>query len=381
MGEAKVSDVVSHLYEAVVQGNSLETPLNMIARTFPDIRFAFQSQCVIHNNFYQLDVLNFDDDAMSDFAEMAHLNPFPKYVMQASMHRIGRTAAFVSPEQIEKTEFYDGFFRKRDEINRGSAIILHRRSTDSAFFVANIPGKYSEHDELALNGFLDATRPHFQNAFSLLLELNKRRQETIIESFWLDQIPTIAFVVDDQLKLLRKNSRAEAFLNDRQEVRLDRNHQVALVHNKDRKRFHDLVRQASSADRPSEPIRLTSSPGQSKLAYAVPIGSEHAGPFIVRPPRAEKQNVLVLVFDPQDIAPSSVDALRMGLGLTERESAVVQSLIDGNSLRDAADGLGITYNTARNHMAMATDKTGANSQTAIVKMGTQVLSRMPGKGR
>ena len=65
-------------------------------------------------------------------------------------------------------------------------------------------------------------------------------------------------------------------------------------------------------------------------------------------------------------------------GVSERESALIQELIYGSTLREAADRLGIAYNTARNQLASVHTKTGTRSQSDVVRLGAQILARLPG---
>lgn len=375
MMSAGAKHLCAELYTSVVSGRGFNPALTSISDISPDIRLAFQSQCLVRNNYHQINTYNFDKNALEEFNEVSHLNILPKYLMQCPMNKIGQTSRFLTAHQIEKTDFYDAFLKKRDGINRASAIILHREYTDSAIIVAHFPKRFSERDELVFNALLEAIRPQFQNAFSLLLQLNKRKSRSPNADFFLEQIPTIAFVLSAQHRIRFSNARAEKFFDDTGETKIINGGKLELLNRADQACLETIVAKASTTQVPQGPVRLSGTSGRFRMLFAIPMETGNDASSIVVPFIEKKPDILVLLFDPADIPATSTNVLQMGLGLTERESAVVRKLIDGHSLRETSEALGITYNTARNHIAAATDKTGANSQTTVVKMGTQILSR------
>jgi len=127
---------------------------------------------------------------------------------------------------------------------------------------------------------------------------------------------------------------------------------------------------------PVGPIPLMDNGHPGPFFFVLPIQHKdqlHPGlaPFL-----APRLPLLVTVFDPGDVPKSSEKILSTAFGLTDREALLVQQLILGVSLKQAAENLQITYNTARNHLASATSKTGAHSQADIVRRGTQLLAKL-----
>lgn len=55
-------------------------------------------------------------------------------------------------------------------------------------------------------------------------------------------------------------------------------------------------------------------------------------------------------------------------GLSEGQFKVARNIADGVGLKAAAEALGITVNTARTHLSRLYEKTGVNSQTALVRL-------------
>ncbi|MFN3936237.1 MAG: LuxR C-terminal-related transcriptional regulator [Gemmobacter sp.] len=57
-------------------------------------------------------------------------------------------------------------------------------------------------------------------------------------------------------------------------------------------------------------------------------------------------------------------------GLTPREAAIAGRIVAGQSLREAADALGIALSTARTHLQRIFDKTDTRSQAALIRLAT-----------
>lgn len=80
---------------------------------------------------------------------------------------------------------------------------------------------------------------------------------------------------------------------------------------------------------------------------------------------------LVLIDDPEDVPQPSPEAIAATLGLTSAEGRLCALLVAGRRLDQAATELGIAHETARTHLKSAFRKTGARSQTDLVRLVLQ----------
>ena len=62
------------------------------------------------------------------------------------------------------------------------------------------------------------------------------------------------------------------------------------------------------------------------------------------------------------------DLLRGAYGLTMAEARLALAIVAGRKLRDVADELGITFATARTHLARIFHKAGVTSQVQLVRL-------------
>lgn len=83
--------------------------------------------------------------------------------------------------------------------------------------------------------------------------------------------------------------------------------------------------------------------------------------------------VVLLIVDPENMRPAAIDVLKRAFGLTRREAALASVLSTGKPIDEAADEIGMAYETARSHLRRIFDKTQTSRQTELMT----VLARLP----
>lgn len=81
-----------------------------------------------------------------------------------------------------------------------------------------------------------------------------------------------------------------------------------------------------------------------------------------------RPTVAVCLFDGETGSTTNTDVLQTLFGLTVREAQIGLHLAQGRTLRETADELAITLETARSHLKHALHKTGAKNQGALIRM-------------
>ena len=76
----------------------------------------------------------------------------------------------------------------------------------------------------------------------------------------------------------------------------------------------------------------------------------------------------LFVSDPEATIPTPGEILAGLHGLTAAESRLVQCLLQGKRLKDAAEELAITANTAKTHLKRIFRKTETNSQSELIRL-------------
>ncbi|MBO6510163.1 MAG: hypothetical protein JJ866_20925 [Roseibium sp.] len=373
---ADYTDLLHKIYSSALLDNGLSGVLSDLAKAYPDLPISYQAQCVYRNRFYDAAIFNHEHNVEQHLANAVSANPFPPIALKCDMAQVAVTSDYISPDDVERMDFYDEVLSHHRQINRAFGIILHRQGEDSAFVAANLPKSMGPREERHVLELFRFLRPHLQGAFSLLLETSKRATRIPNPEFWLDQIPTAACILSPGGKIEHLNRQAEHAFRNGGRLHIDRMVHLTARDGHARRLFQDALARASRDSLPVGPISLAPRKQAGPFFFVLPIHhtrSIHPGlaPFI-----EPTLPLLVTYFDPDDAPRQSETILSAALGLSERESLLVQKLILGSSLREAADLLQISYNTARNQLASATSKTGSSSQSDIIRRGTQVLARL-----
>jgi DNA-binding CsgD family transcriptional regulator len=82
----------------------------------------------------------------------------------------------------------------------------------------------------------------------------------------------------------------------------------------------------------------------------------------------DRPSVLVFVADPDQQIKPATSLLRECYGLTTAEARLAMPLIEGHSLKEAADICGVTHNTAKSQLKSIFVKTNVRRQSELVKV-------------
>lgn len=369
--------LVHKLYSASLLDGGLSHVLQDLAGAYPVLPISYQAQCVHQNTLYEGAIFNHGPDALQHLSSAQSVNPFPPLALRAPMSRVCVTSEHIRPQDIENTDFYDEYLKPHGEINRAFGVILHRQGEDSAFVAANLPKHMKQREEDHVLGLFEFLRPHLQGAFSLLMKIKEREIHVQAGGFWLEQIPAAAFVVTPQCKVLHMNGQAERMTGMGRAFQIDRSVRLSAVGRLARNTLEASVRKAHLLQRPLGPLGLNGGRDGGPLVFVMPIRFQDQVHSSLAPFVNHSMPLLVTILDPAETPRSSNEVLRMAFGITEGESRLVNELLSGGSLREAAERLGISYHTARNQLASATSKTGAHSQSEIVGLASRLLSRLP----
>lgn len=353
----------------------IDSSIYDLSKIFPELLFGFQSQCVKYNKYYHTSFFNIDDELLDDFEKFKLVNPFPRAATYATFDKVASSKQLLDQDMIERNEFYQNVCRPRNQLDHGYGIMLHRQGSDAAFISVMVPKDYPAEDEARLLEVLEQVRPHFQNAFQMLLSLNRRRADTGTRSYWLDRIPTAAFVLDKHLHVLEMNINAEHFLDRSSTLKIEKGALLSGNSGSVNTDLERLVGAALGQKGPAAPMTIKTNSG-----FAIFLEASAIPPPADVPPSLfeflkHPQHVLLIAFDPSEEAVLDIELLSSTLGLTEREAMLTGELINGLTLRESADRLEMSYNTARKHIANATGRGGLRSQADLIRLGTSILAR------
>jgi DNA-binding CsgD family transcriptional regulator/PAS domain-containing protein len=268
-----------------------------------------------------------------------------------------------------RTEFYQEYLRPQQLLHWLCGIVCRRDAEFWYLTAARQPARpgFGDTDKSRLGRLL----PHIQRALELSWELAHERGARHVLLDVLDQLPTAIVVVDAQARPVMINAAAEAILALGDGMLVSSKRLGALWH-AEGARLAQLIASACGAA-----ANGGSAGAGGHLTITRPSGFR---PFlvIVSPlPRADYDDVgrrrpvaAVVIKDLQAEPPTSAASRReiaKLYELTPAEERLLDLILDGSGLFEAAEQLGVSRNTARTHMKRIYAKTGTRRQAELVR--------------
>jgi DNA-binding CsgD family transcriptional regulator/PAS domain-containing protein len=270
----------------------------------------------------------------------------------------------MSESELRDTPFYAGFMHEA-RIGHGMALCMHANGReDLALLTINRDwqgGTYSEQESELARSLL----PHLCNAYALQQQLGWLHDESRSFHAALDQLTDGVLLLNARGQLrfcnvVAQRMEADHLFGRRPDGRLH-------LHNPaDEQALQRALPQlcASQASRPLiQPLHgpdglLT---GTIKFCPASMVAGTQWSEFDIR--------VIAFV---KSVAPGNAAGLRTDLqnqwGFTAAEAQLAQSLMQGQSLAEAADQGGVTINTVRTQLRSLFDKTQTRRQAELIRL-------------
>ncbi len=271
----------------------------------------------------------------------------------------------VSDEELERSEFYNDFFRRFD-MHYSFGIKTTFAPDRAPIYLSCQRSKrlpaFTERDGAVLKLLL----PHLQRAFALHHQMISMRSGMAALGASLDMFDHAVFGLDQTGRVVLSNPHGEALLRTGDGL-VHRDGHLAACSPAQDQHLQSLLRSVLAPELSlglssgsalllnrasgSPPLRVTVVPFVSSLA----IGH---GAVVA----------LMLVSDPNS-RPTPRSALLQALyGLTPTETRVAAHLLQGIELREASERLRMSLETARFHLKRIFAKTGTRRQTELVRL-------------
>jgi DNA-binding CsgD family transcriptional regulator len=364
----ELSGLIGQLYDCAVQPELWPQTLNSIKKSLDlavlqvvsvDANHLRQGQAVQTLAFKTL----FEHNWVNDFAR--HFNKIPggSDWFETDIDVPVSQMQLVSEADFRESEFYRDWIAPRGLRDTCTMHLVKRDHLICALTASGSEKRelFSDHDR----DMMRQLAPHIRRSLMIGDMLDEGNYKLSLYRDILDRISTGVMIVSHGAKLVYANGAAEDLLRSGQNLKV-RNGQVESAYSAFAGGFRAALDRACS-DNDSEignfgnGIPLPSREGETAVCYVLPLGkSDHRrslGPG----------HAAVFISAAGSNMPPSQEILSALSGLTSRESRIALMIADGSTPADAAGKLGVTMNTMRTHLSRIFDKTGANSQPALVR--------------
>ncbi len=266
--------------------------------------------------------------------------------------------------EFERTEFYNDFFRPNN-MHHTFGIKVPLGDLPPAYMSCQRPKTaeaFAEREGLVYEMLM----PHLQRALMLYVQFTQTQSKVLGLESALDSLGHAVFGLDRAGRVILSNRRAEAIVQSAAAIRLDRGRLVSVFPEQNRrlqKCLSDAVAVGAGMGlSPGSSLLLNSKSHNSPLRIA-------ATPFIsALPGNSAQLAALVFVSDPAS-SPQSRGAILTALyALTPMETRVADLLLTGMEVREVANSLSISVETARFHTKRVLTKTGTRRQAELMRL-------------
>jgi len=277
---------------------------------------------------------------------------------------------FASPDEIKKTAFYQDFAGRHQatwsvglRLLVGSdewVLVLYRSEKQGSFETS----EYRSLLQMAAEARQTATLSHHLS-YGRALGLN--------DAF--DMIGCASILLDRSGRVFRTNTKAQAYIPDRLIITRNRivSHRFGETAEIERL-VHDLLFNTADAN-VKPPSVIISSP------MAPPVIIQGVGLSGILSDAFSDARVLLFIIDPfSERASAPIDELKKFFHLTQKEAELVWHLGQDRPLTEAAERLGVSYETVRTQLKGVFARTNTKKQSEIISLLARLSFRVNGDG-
>jgi DNA-binding CsgD family transcriptional regulator len=314
-------------------------------------------------------------------AYLAHYSSRVAWVKTAVPSRpVGKATpseAVIRRSDLFKTEWGNDFLRPQGLIS-GIGVTVFRERDQLMSAGLFVPEK-AEAKQAAHVALVQRVTPHLQRALKVNRQLSGAdfRWQAAEECF--DRLAVGVVMLSPNMTIRFANAEAERILRQQDGLGRDRDGRLLAGSSDDDALLRASVRslaadpQATEADRGSV-LRIR------RRSVERPYGVLVAA---ARPPHGlfgrEERSVILFISEGQSREPSR-EQLATTFGLTLAESRLLQVLLQGHGLTEAADRLGNSVNTAKTHLRALFEKLDCSRQSDLVRTVTSHPVWLAGRG-
>ncbi len=309
--------------------------------------------------------INFDQRVVDDYVGgIASLDPTVRYLLAHPKATLVHDA-MLGPGQDEDTRKYLDWHERnvetryrlvaQCELGPGlqAGVALHRAQAVGRFDRAEI-------DRFSL------INEHLRRALAVSAKLGSLEARRRLTADLLDRSHSAIILLDANSKIVLMNRTAEDLVSRADGIRTSAGG-IHLALAQEDERLQMLMARASALQQSErsfgEVMRVTRPSGFRP--YGIWVGG------IANPPAAMsafRPALWVFINDPERSTAPSVPQLQSLFGMTQAEAKLAVHLADGDSLKAAAEELGITYGTARTRLIQIFQKTDTQSQGQLIHL-------------
>lgn len=289
------------------------------------------------------------------FRHYSSVNPWvPKQIPELPVPNVLDAESFLPISELKRTEFYNDWGRRNDVVHTIGVNL--RVANGKLLYLSLNRGEKAGPYSADVTDLLTALVPHLERAARIHETL--RRRDGLRHP--LDAMAVAVLLLDDTGRVLEMSERAHTLIRQRDGLALD-----------SRLNLQATVREADRELR-TFLCKVLHAPGPRPSMVRIPRGDDRPD-FHLLALRHQQQDIFgssasisVYVLEPRRSAESAIQSAAELYGLTPAEVRLLHTLLGGETLRSAADKLGVAQSTARSQLRGIFHKTGTHRQSEVI---------------
>ncbi|HEY1614756.1 MAG TPA: PAS domain-containing protein [Rhizomicrobium sp.] len=293
----------------------------------------------------------------------AKRNPLLKITDLPARPRVLTDEEKLPKSELVRTEYYNDFLRRNGMHSLLMARLIVGDDTSVVLSVGRAAGRdtFGQREVEIANRF----HPHLMRAYQLANRLTGMRAVDAGLRQVVEHASSATMLVDAAARVQYANAAAEALLTTGSGLSLKRGALRASTDEAARQLRAIIAKAAAGSGERSSGAMLLERLGKRPLSVMASPLLKESGPLF-----GHRSTVLVCVNDPEKQPRACDQRLRRLFGLTAAEGRLAAQLLNGMDLRTASRLSGISFNTARTHLAHIFHKTGVTRQSGLIRLLT-----------
>jgi len=295
-----------------------------------------------------------------------HYGPLDVWATRGHRVRAGYVCTsqeICAPKELSKTEIYNDFLSRFGVEHAMFGLIANNTERWASVSLYRSPssGEFDERDGPMLRLLV----PHIQRAFKLHFQFSELKAKAKRAETTLDMLTTGVVFLGARGEVVLVNRKAEEILGRKDGLRLA-NNKVMVADGNESARLQGLVKSAiqtgiAKGFGAGGTILISRRKGRALSITVAPLRSFSL--MLELKPAA-----VLLISDPDAKIELPEGLLRREYGLTPAEAGLTLKLMDGRSLKEAAELCGVAQNTAKSHLKSIFSKTQVHRQGELIRL-------------
>lgn len=348
------SDLVGHIYDCALDTDLWPTVLGEITQALGGTMADLMVSHPLERTQHFAARYNFPEELMSLAIANAAINPGLPLGLTVPLCQVFCSTRDLDIEAFHRSQYWQACYAGRGYYDYVVSPVTRTVTTFATWGVvgSEAKGAYTD-DDLKLARLLS---PHIKRAVEISGVIGKQRVEAGTLRAALDALTTPALIIEPNGFILFRNQAADTELATRQILREHRGRLIAVT--PDAVKF--LASLASARDRKAHTgLDAFLTDGTGRTLHVTWAGLEQAGEEVGSP-------LLLLLREPEAALTSPLASAASLYHLTTTEIQVLGQVLQGRTLSETAEILGLARSTVKTHLDGIYRKTQTNRQAELV---------------